>query len=256
MIKVNSVLIIPTIFPDNTSQVWKLPNALLEADEFFIEWYFEQERELFDLFSLRQLFLTKPFNLYIPYLPYARQDKEPGNDTTFNLTTFAKLLNMLNCASVTSVDVHSPVAASLINNFHNKDITPIIKGLVYNLKIDYIVYPDKGAWKRYNFHFPNTIIFDKIRDQLTGEIKGHEIIIEEGLDLGGRNNMLIVDDLCDGGATFLGMVDKLKEEYSNVNAHLYVTHGLFSKGKKILEDTGLTLHTTNSLLKNKDGIPL
>lgn len=56
MIKVNGFVIKPTIFPDGTSQVWKLPEGLLSNNYVAITWYFEAERELLDVFSIRALF--------------------------------------------------------------------------------------------------------------------------------------------------------------------------------------------------------
>jgi len=97
MIKLNGHIITPTIFPDGTSQVWKLKDDLWKSSN-FIEWKFEQEREIFDLLGLCRL---KPINskLYIdiPFLPFARQDKCPNNNRTFNLYVFNKNgINLLN----------------------------------------------------------------------------------------------------------------------------------------------------------------
>jgi ribose-phosphate pyrophosphokinase len=41
---------------------------------------------------------------------------------------------------------------------------------------------------------------------------------------------LIVDDICDGGATFIGIADAIHEKDPDADVRLYVTHGIFSKG--------------------------
>ena len=45
-------------------------------------------------------------------------------------------------------------------------------------------------------------------------------------------NCLIIDDLCDGGGTFLGIRSQIQPKYST----LIITHGIFSKGTKVLTD--------------------
>jgi ribose-phosphate pyrophosphokinase len=43
---------------------------------------------------------------------------------------------------------------------------------------------------------------------------------------------LIVDDICDGGATFVALARKLREAGA-IEVSLFVTHGIFSKGKDL-----------------------
>jgi ribose-phosphate pyrophosphokinase len=45
----------------------------------------------------------------------------------------------------------------------------------------------------------------------------------------GDKDCLIVDDLCDGGYTFITLADKLRKNGAR-RVYLYVSHGLFSKG--------------------------
>src|SRR5689334_7783330 len=111
MIKLNGNEITPTIFPDGTSQVWKLypkPKNLVNV----VEWKFENEAEFLHLAQLKHLidsFGGKCF-LEISYLPYARQDKETSNETTFALNPFSDLLNSLNFEGVSIFDPHSDIA--------------------------------------------------------------------------------------------------------------------------------------------------
>jgi hypoxanthine phosphoribosyltransferase len=50
--------------------------------------------------------------------------------------------------------------------------------------------------------------------------------------------VLVVDDICDGGGTFIPIVNNLKEAFceidEKVEVDLYVTHGIFSKGTSSL----------------------
>lgn len=260
MLTVNGHKIEPTRFPDGTTQVWKLPENILDAKLLKIDWRYEREDEFFSLAQLRTLFPSKELVLHVPYLPYARQDKDVSNDQTFSLRTFAGLLNTLNLVCVTAVDVHNPaVTKELIRNFTNVTVDGLHGVVIDRVQPDLIVFPDAGAKTRYPLALKRLhVVFAKHRDQATGQILGHELSKTEGSPklLADGKTLLIVDDLCDGGATFLSIAKAINDQFKGVKIHLYVTHGVFSKGRKLLEDAGITLHTTNSLPKNADGIPV
>jgi ribose-phosphate pyrophosphokinase len=265
MIKINGYVVKPTIFPDQTSQVWNLPEWLFkdQPGSDSVVWYFEKEREIIDLLSLRKLF-PKSFILHIPYLPYARQDKGIHNTSTFNLRVFADLINSLHCHRVTSVDVHNPeLTKELICNFVNIEATYPQRRAAEEFKPDYYVFPDKGASKRYpSLSCHDQVTFEKKRDQITGAILSHEIDEHRTSSVftnthhgtAGKDNkrFLIVDDLCDRGSTFISIAKKLRETCKDPAVGLFVTHGLFSGGRGLLTDVGIKLYTTNSLLRNKD----
>ena len=258
MIKVLGHKIEPTKFPDGTTQVWKLPNEILNAATVHVDWRFEAEDELFSISQLK-LLLNKAgsFSLHAPYLPFARQDKEVSNGQTFALHSFSRMLNNIGFDFVTSVDVHNPVMTKgLVNNFKNITVDDIHCELIAKLKPDYIVFPDTGAKARYTFVKGEPhITFEKERDQATGQIIGHRLVTGESATeaLHGKK-LLIVDDICDGGATFLSIAKTISSRYKSCKLDLFVTHGLFSKGREVLEKAGITLHTTNSLPRNPEGI--
>ena len=52
-------------------------------------------------------------------------------------------------------------------------------------------------------------------------------------DVTGKS-VLIADDICDGGRTFIELAKVLKERGA-AHIHLHVTHGIFSKGKAVFE---------------------
>lgn len=245
MIKVNGEDINVTLFPDNTSQVWKLSDRILEAKSFNIEWNFQHEGEIFHLQQLVSLIrlgrIPCPINLHMPYLPYGRQDKEVSNGTTFALTTFAKVINSMRFNKVTTIDSHSNVAGELIDKFENIHPGSPIR-MAHNCVSDFerdayntiLAYPDLGAALRYNPQKDHScIIGDKVRDQETGYITEYKI---KGNPEG--KTVLIVDDICDGGMTFKLMSEELKKQGAS-EVHLYVSHGIFSKGLKTLRDSGI-----------------
>lgn len=266
MIKVKTLhteqVIKPTIFPDGTSQVWKLHPSLLDRKDYYITWNFESEREIVDLYSLMYLLPADAFkHLHIPYLPFGRQDKDISNDATFNLAVFAELINGLMLNQVSTVDAHNPYKArKLINNFKNITNFSVCEKVVEQFAPTFIVFPDKGAMDRYRDTklatklIGEAIYCEKVRNQATGDITGTKVHLNSKRALVSGDRLLIIDDICDGGATFIGVAKALREYNSDMTIALFVTHGIFSKGRQHLIDNGINeIFTTNSLIKNTDG---
>jgi ribose-phosphate pyrophosphokinase len=253
---VATVVVKPTIFPDGTSQVWKLPEDMLSKKYFRVIWNFEQEREIFDIYNLKLLLGSQrkdvEVTLHIPYLPFARQDKGIDNQATFALRPFCWILNDMNFDKITAVDVHNPRAvAELIHNFENIDVTWIHQRLIDALEADLIVFPDNGAYERYNdpnFRVPAARC-TKVRNQQTGEIT--DLSLEYGGTIPKAGSILIIDDICDGGATFVKTAQAIRKVQQEVKIYLFVTHGIFSKGKNL--EGIYEVFSTNSLIKNVSG---
>lgn len=237
MIYLNGTKVTPTIFPDKTSQVWNLTSIRTQSrDENIVKWVFENESEFMYLAQLAMLLSMEDidYSLELPYLPYGRQDKEISNNTTFALRTFAYLLNELNFSQVVIRDAHSEVALELINYSRSYFMTETLNNLLNNYTT--VCFPDAGACDRYNEYFPdyNIVNGSKQRDQQTGYITSYSF---KG-DVKDRN-ILIIDDICDGGMTFIILAKSLLEAGAN-QVDLYVSHGIFSKGKQVLHDSGIT----------------
>ncbi len=247
-----------TKFPDGTSQAWKAGSAIYGATEAKVLWLFENEAELITICQLGQLIKKEAWRglvleLEAPFLPYSRQDKPISNVTTFALDTFFTIVQACGYFRVRTFDAHSR-----IEEYMGISETPVhFFNSIYNH--DVICYPDSGAYARYNHSLSvlsspialaENLYCTKIRNQLTGQIEG--LKIENVKDLAGKK-VLIVDDLCDGGRTFIEVAKALKE-HNPEQIDLAVSHGIFSKGKQVLHDAGITnIYTTNSLLNNPDG---
>lgn len=233
MIKVNGHVVEPTIFPDKTSQVWKLPKSIYwqQAE---VEWIFESEGEFMHLAQLRDL-LGPSSALYMPYLPYARQDKHIANENCFALRTFAKLLNTLSFAEVSCFDPHSDLTGiidKVVQVYPIHEVRRIFREGEYTS----VCYPDGGAERKYanKIGLPS-ILASKSRDSITGEITVIELCRSRpALD----ENVLIVDDICDGGNTFT-LLTKQLYAHGAKSVSLYVSHGLFSKGLAPFWDAGI-----------------
>lgn len=265
MITVNGYKLQPTIFPDGTSQVWKLPDYLLRSKHFNIDWRWEaKEAELFHLYQLvwliRHSSKNDPYvHLYMPYMPFARQDKvgPANNDCTHAIYPFQEFITALCFDSIEVFDVHNPKAINILDSrFQN--IAPIAfhNDVLVKVDPDILVFPDRGAYDRYpHLHdFKSYVIFDKVRDQATGRITGHKIFPGDKviIDKADHKKVLIIDDLCDGGATFLSVASAIEKINYTIRADerfLAVSHGIFSAGTGKLNAAFNSIYTTNSLCK-------
>lgn len=203
-------------------------------------------------------------SLILPYFPYARQDRVTKREVAFSLKVAAKLIDGLGYDEVVSCDVHSDVTVALVNNMRvvsqAEIITHHFPALDAFIKSDItaIIAPDAGAAKKAGtiasaYKLP---LFQatKVRDTSTGEIKGTKIYDDM------RNyECLIVDDICDGGRTFIELAKVLRDSGAS-KVYLYVTHGIFSKGLGVFSGLIDGVYSTNSFLSlnsaDKPKIPL
>lgn len=118
----------------------------------------------------------------------------------------------------------------------------------------YLISPDAGSNKKI-FDLAKLIDYDgeiircdKLRDIVTGNII--ETIVYKD-DLNGKD-CLIVDDICDGGRTFIQLATALKQKNCG-KIYLIVTHGIFSSGFDDLSDNIDGIFCTNSVSDVRDG---
>ena len=245
MIKLNGEKVPVTIFPDGTHQVWKLTDSQMNyastSQEVEVFWDFENQSEVFDVMQLADLLTSiedswhKQLVLNCPYLPYGRQDKLITNKSCFALNTFI-------FKAMSSFDIIRTVDAHNLELFEYSSIIventfpiEVINSIISNENVDLIVFPDKGAMERYEEFVPDGIKFisaEKTRDQLTGAILGITIDSEAVSE---ASSVLVWDDICDGGATFIGLASHFKPTQKLM---LYVSHGIFSKGTDCLFSAG------------------
>lgn len=243
-----------THFPDGTTQVWKLPQTIL--DEVYkenmadITWVYENDAEYIQVAQLKLLLDTYVdyVNLHMPFLPYGRQDKRIDNNFTFGLHAFARLINVLNFTRVTTIDSHNATRSCMINRLEDQSPAKYIQFAIDETKTDFLLFPDQGAQKRYGvYDFGiNHTFAEKVRNQETGAIT--DIVIQNAIKFRNKR-VLIVDDIADGGATFIGITKKALSKGTK-EIYLYVTHGIFSRGLKPLIDAGISrIFTRNGEVK-------
>ena len=192
--------------------------------------------------------------LEIPYFPYARQDRVCSRGEALSASIMANLINELQFDQVILLDPHSQVTMALVNR---ATTLPVEFGSLK--KYEYLVAPDLGAEKRVREHSVTKQIpmiqCTKKRDPKTGSIQGITVIddVSFSLEDGESKRVLIVDDICDGGRTF---IEVSKELYLRGIKHvdLFVTHGIFSQGRDVFDGFIEKIYCTNSRNQIK-GLP-
>lgn len=177
--------------------------------------------------------------LVMPYVPYARQDRVALDGEPLSAAVFCTLINALGFDSVEVWDPHSDVTPALLRNVRIRPTKELMqqtfdeKGMAHLLANCAFVAPDAGARKRVAAlakDFGTDVVFaDKKRDPTTGKLSGAQVLG----DVPARP-LLVVDDICDGGGTFLELARVLREK-TDQPLYLYVTHGLFTKGLDALK---------------------
>lgn len=137
------------------------------------------------------------------------------------------------------LDLHNPALSPYSQNI---PLEPILEAVLTDFGSCDIYFPDAGAKKRYVSLFQgyNVLCGKKKRDSQTGKLSGFELAGGERKS----DKIIIIDDICDGGGTFLGQLPTLKAlGYAQVG--LYTTHGLYTKGMEVLKDFN-EIYSTNS----------
>lgn len=164
--------------------------------------------------------------LEIYYLMGMRCDRLFDIDRPFTLSIVANVVNSLKAETVYIYEPHSVRCLKLIHHSFSSDLTWYIKSrLLEQNKGLLLVAPDKGSVNRYRDKY-FTVVCDKVRNESTGELQGFRATPKE--DVAGRD-LLVIDDLCDGGGTFVGLAPKLRELNPNTMS-LLVTHAIQKQG--------------------------
>ena len=195
----------------------------------------------------------KDIHLYIPYLPYARQDRVMVEGEPLSIKVFANIINACQFASVTVLDPHSDVGPALIDRVKIETNHTFVRKVFLDLSlsgIDHnqiaVISPDAGAYKKIyktceSIEFTGELVLcNKVRNLKTGEI------IKQTVDGNVTDKVcVIIDDICDGGRTFIELAKQLKDKGAK-SVILIITHGIFSYGVEPLQPMVDHVYSTDS----------
>jgi ribose-phosphate pyrophosphokinase len=227
----------------NTSSSQLRQNTNFTKGLFTIRCLFKSIQDIFDVLLVHNALLhagakLENIELSIPYLPAAREDR-PEELRSFGLQVIVNLLNSCNFNKIYCDDLHSNVPLALfkpgilqLTHQHT-----LLQSLIYINKISIdglttcFLAPDTGALNKTtrlagSYHL-SVFSATKSRDVATGMLSNTFVPNE----VKNFKNIIIADDICDGGRTFLNLAEKIKEINPTCDLHLLVTHGVFSQGR-------------------------
>lgn len=204
--------------------------------------------------ALRRLDV-KSIDLFMPYMPAARQDRVMIKGESLSVKVYADIINGLHFESVIVYDPHSEVTQALLNSCKVINNHKFIKKVITDINYEVVlVSPDGGALKKiykvseFLGGLP-VLECSKKRNVKNGKLEGFKVY-EDNLQ---GKDCLIVDDICDGGGTFIGLAKELKKKNAG-DLYLAVSHGIFSKGVDELNNFFTKVYTTDSFKTIESGV--
>jgi len=189
----------------------------------------------------------------MPYMGYARQDKQFLNGEVITMSAVAKMLQSVGAKKVIVVDIHSNIA---LNHFKipTENVSAIPELAKYfkklNLKNPLVVSPDMGGYSRSkkfaSLLKTDFIVLKKHRDRKTGRVS----IQTAKVDVQGKD-LILVDDIISTGGSIIKAAQFLKKQKCK-RVFVACTHGLLVEGaeKKIRKAGVSRIISTNTIPGN------
>ena len=195
----------------------------------------------------------------IPYMGYARQDKQFLNGEVITMSAVAKMLQSVGAKKVIVVDIHSNIA---LNHFKipTENVSAIPELAKYfkklNLKNPLVVSPDMGGYSRSkkfaSLLKTDFIVLKKHRDRKTGRVS----IQTAKVDVQGKD-LILVDDIISTGGSIIKAAQFLKKQKCK-RVFVACTHGLLVEGaeKKIRKAGVSRIISTNTIPGNTSKVDI
>ena len=258
-LKANLVKTEVKIFPDGESKI-TLKGKLSKSKTIVIQSIYPPvDSNLIHALSLisKAKDCSKEVVVVIPYLGYARQDKEflPGEIVTMKI--LGKLFKGAGASKVIVVDIHSKIGLKYFkikseNISAIPDLVKYFKKIV--LKNPLVVSPDQGGKERakeFADKFGSEVIaLKKQRNRKTGKVQ----IKTEGLDEVRNRDVILVDDMISTGGSIIKATEFLKKQKCN-RVFVACTHALLMNGaEKKIKNSGVTRIISTNTIPGKTSI--
>jgi len=187
----------------------------------------------------------------IPYMGYARQDREflPGEIVTMKV--LGKLFKSAGASKIIVVDIHSSIGLKHFS-IKTKNVTaiPDLVGFFkkLSLKNPLVVSPDQGGKeraKKFAKEFNSDYIaLEKTRDKKTGKVK----IKTKNLEEVENRDLILVDDIISTGGSIIKATQFLKKQKCK-RIYVACTHALLmNDAEKKIKKAGVTnIISTNTI---------
>lgn len=214
--------------------------------------------------ALRNMRPMPEVSVFMPYLPYARQDRamieegevddetEPYQEAT-SVKDFAQFMNLQSFKNFIVLDPHSEIGTTVLDGVMKVSNHNLVKKVLGeriaagDTKFR-IACPDAGAEKKViklckSIGYTNDLLMcEKVRDVRTGKLVSIKIHADDlqGMDI------YTVDDICDGGGTYIMQGLELQKKNAG-NRFLIVTHALLTQGEEVLKPYVEHIYSTDSM---------
>lgn len=200
------------------------------------------------------------WGLQIYYLMSMRMDRVIDFNAPFTLKVVGNVIKKLGAVNIRVWEPHSnrtlKEAGCSIADIGSKKVHSHFLEDFYNKQVQ-VCFPDAGAEHRYRFlccleveEIPS-LIGEKHRNIETGKIE--KIYIKNPEDYKGLP-VMVVDDLCDAGGTFLGIASSIREIDPDAKLSISVVHMVNRKGIENLSSAYDQVYFTNSY-RDWDNLP-
>ena len=192
----------------------------------------------------------------IPYMGYARQDREflPGEIITMKV--LGKLFKGAGASKIISVDIHSMVGFKHFT-IKTKNVSAIPELVQYikklSLKNPLVVSPDQGGKERAKEFAKELgseyIALEKTRDRKTGKVQ----IKTKNIDVANRD-LILVDDMISTGGSIVKATQFLKKQKCK-KVYVACTHALLmNDAEKRIKKAGVTKIFSANTIPGKTSI--
>ena len=252
-IKANFVKSEIKVFPDGESKITLIGKISKKKSVVVQSVYPPVDTNLIQIFSLiaKAKENSSEVDVVIPYMGYARQDREflPGEIVTMKV--LGKLFKGAGASKIIVVDIHSLIG---LKHFpiKTKNVTAIPDLVNYfkklSLKNPLVVSPDQGGKERarefareFNSDY---IALEKIRNRKTGKVK----IKTKNLDEVKNRDLVLVDDMISTGGSIIKATQFLKKQKCK-KIYVACTHALLmNNAEKKIKKAGITsIISTNTI---------
>ncbi len=193
----------------------------------------------------------------IPYMGYARQDREflPGEIVTMKV--LAKLFKGVGASKIIAVDIHSKMGLKHFT-IKSKNVTAIPDLVKYfkklSLKNPLVVSPDQGGKdraKEFAKEFESKYIaLEKKRDKKTGKVQ----IKTKNSDTVVGRDLILVDDMISTGGSIIKATQFLKKQKCK-RVYVACTHALLMNGaEKKIKKAGVTSIVSTNTIPGKTSV--
>ncbi len=254
-----------TDFPDGESKLRVADDVRNKKVIVVQSTYPPVDKHLMQLLSLSHKLNEDGAEVYavVPYLGYARQDKEFMKGEVITLGVIAHLMRFVGVKRLVTIDIHSMQALGLFSfPVYSCSSIPLLAEYIhsnFNLQKPISVSPDFGSSTRVEAFAAvlksEFASFKKSRDRKTGEVSTED----QNLNLIGRD-AIIIDDMISTGGSVVKCAQLLKKHGAGkviaACAHPVLVGGAADKLKQAGVDEIVSTNTIPSKYSKVDVSPL